>query len=148
MRAVTAELCPIGFLPKESQWKYSDWMFRMKDKVGFNMDSLRHHTACMLTVKWDGEPIAFVALTKPKEGELQLGELCHEPGISKRVLSLGLSRIFELVKKVMRDTKATECYFNCNDAGEVAAVCKRGWEKVAYTAETNTTLLRFRQAVS
>jgi hypothetical protein len=151
MKNITVELCPVGAFPFEDQLLFRKWIWPICNKVNFQMENLATPSACILTVKQDGESICFVPLTaKTTEThpgkELWLHELCPKPGLSKKVLSLGLWHIFEQLKQIMRHTRTEECFVNINDDAEVqAVVAHAGFEHLAFTAENNTHLLRYFQ---
>jgi hypothetical protein len=142
MNTLTAHVCLVGEFPKESQLLFQKWMYPIRNKVNFNPESLNQPLSGIFTVREGEDPIAFVAVN-PVPGGYELGELCHKEGLSKRKVSLALWRIFESLLETMRATKAHTCTVNVNCSDEAKALMRRGWQKLAYTEETNTYRLRF-----
>lgn len=121
---------------------FASWMWKHKDRVNFDATSLAYPRTAMAVVSQGETPIMMM----PVHPVLVVEAMATRPETDRRWLALGLWRMHEQLDKIMKDTGMYEAYFVCNDANEITAVTRRGWEILLFDEQRKTWLVRRRIA--
>ena len=138
MQTITADMMPLYSVPLKDAQTFTKWVFDVRHKVSFDMDTLGYPRSCMTRAKQGDEMVMMI----PIQPVLMFESMVRKPGLTDRQAAMAMFKIGEAVERAMVDTLHREAYFLTNDEREAETCSRHGWTKVLFDPEKKMWLMK------
>lgn len=138
MQKITADVMPLYSVPPEDAKLFTKWVYDVRHRVSFDMDTLNYPRSCMTLAKQGDETVMMI----PLQPVLMFESMVRKPDLSPRQAAMCMWRIGEQVEQAMTHTGHREAYFLTNDAQEVETCSRHGWTVCLQDTERGQWLMK------